>query len=392
MKIKCLIVAMLVGFTAAGNALAQQSKSDESLEFNPHWSIGLQGGGAYTLGETVFGDLISPAFYLTGSYKFNSVLSARVGVGGITGKGYSSFASKGYEFNFIQGNVDAMLDVSSLFWGFNHKRITNLYAFAGAGLFWGFDNDEAASIQNNGSDLRYLWEGNKAFIAGRFGIGSDFRCSERFSISIEANANILSDHFNSKKAGNADWQFGLLAGVNYKFGKNSRPSAAYAEKVRMEQLAKEAAAAAAKEAAEKERADREAKEKAARLEAEKQAKEKQERENARRTELAKENSKDIFFLINSAKIRKSEAEKLTQLAEWLSNNREFSIDIDGYADKETGSSSGNMTLSERRAENVRKFLIDAGISEDRISTNHKGDTVQPFEDNKKNRVVICTVE
>lgn len=384
---------MLVGFTAVGNALAQQSKSDESLEFNPHWSIGLQGGGAYTLGETAFGDLISPAFYLTGSYKFNTILGVRAGVGGITGKGYSSFASKGYEFNFIQGNVDAMLDVSSLFWGFNHKRITNAYVFAGAGLFYGFDNDEAAGIKNNGDDLRYLWTDSKAFVAGRLGIGSDFRCSERFSISIEANANILSDHFNSKKAGNPDWHFALLAGINYKINKNTRPSIAYAEKVKMEQFAKEAAAAAAaKEAAERERADREAKERTARLEAEKQAKEREERENARRTALAKENSKDVFFLINSAKIRKSEAEKLTQLAEWLSNNKEFCIDIVGYADKETGSSSGNMTLSERRAENVKKFLINAGISEDRINSNHKGDTVQPFEDNKKNRVVICTVE
>ena len=361
---------MLVGFTAVGNALAQQSKSDESLEFNPHWSIGLQGGGAYTLGETAFGDLISPAFYLTGSYKFNTILGVRAGVGGITGKGYSSFASKGYEFNFIQGNVDAMLDVSSLFWGFNHKRITNAYVFAGAGLFYGFDNDEAAGIKNNGDDLRYLWTDSKAFVAGRLGIGSDFRCSERFSISIEANANILSDHFNSKKAGNPDWHFALLAGINYKINKNTRPSIAYAEKVKMEQFAKEAAAAAAaKEAAERERADREAKERTARLEAVKQAKEREERENARRTALAKENSKDVFFLINSAKIRKSEAEKLTQLAEWLSNNKEFCIDIVGYADKETGSSSGNMTLSERRAENVKKFLINAGISEDRINSN-----------------------
>ena len=203
-----------------------------------------------TLGETGFGDLISPAFYLTGSYKFNTILGVRAGVGGITGKGYSSFASKGYEFNFIQGNVDAMLDVSSLIWGFNHKRLTNLYAFAGAGLFYGFDNDEAASIKNNGDDLRYLWTDSKAFVAGRLGIGSDFRCSERFSISIEANANILSDHFNSKKAGNLDWHFALLAGINYKINKNTRPSIAYAEKVRKEQMAKEAAAAAAKSAGE----------------------------------------------------------------------------------------------------------------------------------------------
>ena len=88
MKIKCLIVAMLLALTTS-SVVAQQSKSDASVEFNPHWSMGLQGGAAYTLGETAFGDLISPAFYLTGAYKFTSVFGVRAGVGGITGKGYS---------------------------------------------------------------------------------------------------------------------------------------------------------------------------------------------------------------------------------------------------------------------------------------------------------------
>ena len=393
MKIKCLIVAMLLGFMAEGNALAQQSKSDESLEFNPHWSIGLQGGGTYTLGETGFGDLISPAFYLTGSYKFNSALGVRVGVGGISGKGYSSFASKGYEFNFIQGNIDAMLDVSSLFWGFNHKRITNAYAFAGAGLFYGFDNDEAAGIKNNGDDLRYLWTDSKAFVAGRLGIGCDFRCSERFSISIEANANILSDHFNSKKAGNPDWHFALLAGINYRINKNTRPSIAYAEKVRKEQMAKEAAAAAAKEAAEKAAAEKAEAERHAKLAADKAAKEAEEAAKRQHQALIEENSENVFFLINSAKIRKDEAKKLDDLAAWLNSNDNFITHIVGYADKETGSDKANMKLSERRANNVKQYLIKAGVAEEKIILDFKGDTVQPFgANNVQNRVVICTLE
>lgn len=391
MKIKCLIVAMLFALTTT-TVVAQQSKSDESVEFNPHWSMGLQGGAAYTLGETSFGDLISPAFYLTGSYKFTSVFGVRLGVGGITGKGYSSFASKGYEYNFVQGNLDAMFDLSALFCGFNHKRIMNVYAFAGAGLFYGYDNDEAASIKNNGDDLRYLWTDNKAFVAGRFGLGSDFRCSDRFSISVEANANFMSDHFNSKKAGNADWQFALLAGVNYKFGKNYRPSASYADKLAAEKAAQEAAERAAKEAAE-----RAAKEKAAKEAADKAAKEAAAKEAAakaaaaKRNALAAENSKNVFFLINSSEIRKSESEKLMQMVEWLKANNDFTVEVVGYADKETGNSEGNMKLSQRRAENVKKFLIKNGIEENRIVTGFKGDTVQPLE-GEKNRVVICTVE
>ena len=391
MKIKCLIVAMLLALTTS-SVVAQQSKSDSSVEFNPHWSMGLQGGAAYTLGETAFGDLISPAFYLNGAYKFTSVFGLRLGVGGITGKGYSSFASTGYEFNFVPGNLDAMFDLSALFCGFNHKRIMNVYAFAGAGLFYGFDNDEAAKIKKNGDDLRYLWTDNKAFVAGRFGLGSDFRCSERFSISVEANANVLSDHFNSKKAGNADWQFALLAGVNYKFGKNNRPSASYADKLAAEKAAQEAAERAAKEAAEKAAKEKAAKEAAAKAAAEAAAKEAAAKAAAaKRSALAAENSKNVFFLINSAKIRKSEAQKLEQMVEFLKANNDYSVAIVGYADKETGNSDGNMKLSERRAQAVKKFLVDNGIAESRIATSFKGDTVQPLE-GEKNRVVICTVE
>lgn len=42
-------------------ALAQQSKTDPGLEFNPHWFGQIQGGAAYTIGETAFKDLVSPA-------------------------------------------------------------------------------------------------------------------------------------------------------------------------------------------------------------------------------------------------------------------------------------------------------------------------------------------
>ena len=66
---------------------AQQSKKDEPVEFRPHWSIQLQGGAAYTLGETSFGDLLSPAVFVNANYKFIPALGLRLGIGGWQGKG-----------------------------------------------------------------------------------------------------------------------------------------------------------------------------------------------------------------------------------------------------------------------------------------------------------------
>jgi outer membrane protein OmpA-like peptidoglycan-associated protein len=80
------------------------------------------------------------------------------------------------------------------------------------------------------------------------------------------------------------------------------------------------------------------------------------------------------------------------LAEWLKNNPDYTVAVVGYADKETGYADGNMKLSERRAQNVKKALIAAGVEESRIEIGFKGDTAQPFSKNYENRVVICTLE
>ena len=37
---------------------------------------------------------------------------------------------------------------------------------------------------------------------------------------LEGNANITTDKYNSKKAGNADWYFNALAGLRINLGKS----------------------------------------------------------------------------------------------------------------------------------------------------------------------------
>ena len=374
---KRLTMIAVALFAMCSAASAQQSKSDETLEFRPHWSLGVQGGAAYTLGEASFAKLLSPAAQLSATYNFHHAMGVRLGLGGWQGKGSEVLADQIYRFNYAQLSADYMLDLAGAFGGFNHKRVVNPYLFAGVGAAYGFNNKEAEPFKDN---LAYYWEGGKFFVPVRTGLGIDFRLSDLVSIGLEANANILSDKFNSKRAHNVDWQFNALAGLSFCFGGNTRPSSEYAAKVAAAEAAA-AALAAEKAAAEKAEADRLAAEKAA---AEKAA--------AERAAIAAANSDNVFFTIGSTVIRKAEGAKIERLAQWMKDNPSYNVTLVGYADRETGTAAGNVKLSENRAKVVKERLVELGIPESRIASAFKGDTVQPFAENEKNRVVTCTLE
>ena len=376
-RLTMIAVALLM---LGGVASAQQSKSDESLEFRPHWSLKLQGGAAHTRGEAQFLELISPAAQLSASYNFHHAMGVRFGLSGWQGKGSVLSTEKElYKFQYGQLNADYVLDLASLIGGFKHDRIFSPYIFAGIGGAYGFNNEEAAALKADpeySAMLPYYWD-KLPLVVGRFGLGADFWVSKRVALGLEANSNFYSDKFNSKEDMSgllADWQFNVLAGITFRLGDNTRPSAVYAAAVAAAEAA--AAEAAAKAAAEKAEAERLAAEKAA----------------AERAAKAAENSDNVFFTINSTYIRKAEGEKLVKLAEWMKANPDFNVALVGHADRETGTPAGNMKLSENRAKVVKERLIKLGVPAERISTAFKGDTVQPFAENNKNRVVTCTLE
>ena len=280
MKRLTMIAASLL--LLGGVASAQQSKTDETLEFRPHWSLNVQGGVAHTRGENEFSELLSPAAQLSATYRFHHAMGVRFGLGGWQGKGAALLSEGGYQtyaYQFGQLNVDYILDLAGAFGGFNHKRVVSPYILAGIGGGYGFNNEQATAYKDI---LEYYWESKLFAPIGRAGLGLDFRLGECVSFGLEGNANILTDKFNSKKADNVDWQFNVLAGLSFRFGKNTRPSKAYAEKVA---AAEAAAAAAAAEAAARAEAERLAAEKAA---AEKAAAEKAAREKAEAERLAAE--------------------------------------------------------------------------------------------------------
>ena len=113
---------------------------------------------------------------------------------------------------------------------------------------------------------------------------------------------------------------------------------------------------------------------------------------AERAALCAENSQDVYFTIGSSYIRKSEDAKIVTLAEWLKANPDFTVSLVGYADRETGTAKGNLELSKKRSAAVAARLVKLGVEESRIATDYKGDTVQPFQVNEKNRVVVCGIK
>ena len=389
MKLKSLTLILAVAL-GAQVAFAQQSQSDPSVEFNPHWYGQIMGGGAYTVGETAFKDLLSPAAALNLGYQFTPSLGLRLGLGGWQGKGNALQPVEVYKFNFLQGNLDLKLDLANLLAGYDNQRVLNPYLLLGGGAALGMKNG-AKDVKGNATPFEYLWEDNKLITpVGRFGLGADVRLTEALALTLEANGNVLSDHFNSKKAGNPDYQYNVLAGLKFNFGKATRPSAKYLADLAAAEAA--AAALAAQKEAERLAAEKAAAEKAA---AEKAAADKLAAEKAAAAaaaaDLDKYQTLNTFFELDSDVISDEEAAKLVDFIQWL-NKYNHSVAICGYADVQTGRPKYNMGISSRRVENVKAFLIEHGVDASRITSDYKGDTVQPFTENDLNRVVVSTVQ
>lgn len=358
---KILITVLAISGTVMF-AQEQRIKEPEKITFKPHWFIQTQVGVAHTVGEAKFTDLISPAAALNVGYKFAPAFGARVGISGWQAKGGWVNPQQTYQYKYLQGNVDIIADLSTLFCGFNPERVFNGYLFAGAGLNRGFDNDEANALDTRTYELEYLWQEGKFLVAGRFGLGCNLRLNDRLSINIEANANALSDKFNSKKAGNCDWQLNALVGLSIKLGKSYTKTAPvyYEAEPAVVEQPKPAPVV--------------------------------EQPQPKKEVVIEPMKQNIFFALNSAKIQDDQKTKITSLVEYLEKHPAAKVSVTGYADVNTGNSKINSKLSEKRAANVAEALKAKGIAANRIKIDFKGDTVQPYATPEENRVSICIAE
>jgi OmpA-OmpF porin, OOP family len=359
------------------NAMAQATYTDKDgneYQFKKHAFLDIQGGAQYTLGEAKFGDLISPNVQLGLGYQFSPVFGMRFQVNGWQSKGgWSGFrANPGetpynatYKFKYVTPGVDFMFNLSNLFCGWNPNRVLNVTAFLGGGANIAWDNDEvnelAATMKKTSAyNLEYLWDGTKVRPYGRAGLELAFKVSKSVSLMLEGNANITSDKYNSKKAGNPDWYFNALAGLRINLGKSYTKKAKPVEEPAPAPAPKQEYVAP-----------------------------KPEPKPAPVEKKVEEIRRDIFFTINSYKIAPAEEAKIREVVDFLGKNPEAKVVVTGYADKGTGTERINDRIAAKRAAAVVWMLEKRyGIPAERITEESKGARVQPFAENNMNRVSI----
>lgn len=88
----------------------------------------------------------------------------------------------------------------------------------------------------------------------------------------------------------------------------------------------------------------------------------------------------INFDTNKSDIRKADIEELEKAVAFVKKYQGSKIAVEGYTDSR-GSDKYNLALSERRAQAVKKYLVDKGEKADRITATGKGKS-NPVGDNK----------
>lgn len=101
---------------------------------------------------------------------------------------------------------------------------------------------------------------------------------------------------------------------------------------------------------------------------------------------------DLLFDYDSYKLTESVKNFLFLYAQWLKQNDEINIRIEGHTDS-VGSDNYNMTLSENRAKEVLNFFVSEGILKNRMKAIGFGNKIPVSEgsDGSKNRRIEITV-
>ena len=385
MKIKKIFMSCLL-LAGVLSASAQEEYPKTVYDHNPYWYIQLQGGAQYTLGEIDFSDLISPNVQVALGRQFSPVFGARLAVNAWQSKAGIEAAANTYKWKwmYVAPGIDLTFNLSNLFCGFNPNRIFNFSVFGGLGANIGWDNKiddikaAAAALYpltttatGTSENTQYAWDGTKVRVFGRAGVAADFKVSDAVTLGLEVNANTLSDRYNSKKAGNWDWYFNALAGVKINLGKTYSTRTIEAPKVPekvVERVIERVVEKPAPQVVEPTRA----------------VAEKKEVEDTKFR-------RDIFYLkAGKTWIDKSEYHKVKEVADYMKEHPNCTVEITGYADRGTGNPKINNNLSQRRAQAVANMLMrNYGIKKNRIKVDYKGDTIQPFAKEIENRVAIA---
>lgn len=342
---------------------SDQEHGQPNANKNPFWPGRRNWGGEISVGKWA-----TPAFGLR--VKGQAAWGTTVN--------YSSW-NNGYKaggnptFNQFQLSVQPMLNLNNLFCGYK-PRVWNISLYGGFGMMMLMEKGD------NNASMMYT-----------VGLFNTFNITKRFHFNLDVYGNMLqddSDGIRSPKkrapriTKTRDLQLGVSAGVGVNLGKVGWQKAPDMDAI----LANHKSQLNALNAS------------IAGLEAENNALKKKlaEKPKVIEKEVIKEVGKfegtgaSVFFNINRSVIAsKKDLVNVKELVEYAKKHNK-KIVVTGYADSKTGTAAYNKTLSQRRADAVKKAIVGMGVNADNIEAIGQGGVadLKPISYNRRAIVTL----
>ena len=365
MKKLLTIVAIAMLTVLSANAQGNDKGRLKSYSF-----IEAQGGVQLTSTDAPMDKLITPTAALSFGHYFYPAVGVRLHANAWQSKSGFQALDQYYKWKYVTTDADLLLNLTNLF-SKNYKHALNVILVGGFGLNYAWDNDELKAITAQHRDLNteLAWDKNRFSHNIRAGLRLETDVTKPIGLSLEVDANSLSDRFNSKMNNSDDWMFTAMLGLSFRFG----------HKYKKCECKKEEPVVVP--------------EPVPVVEPEPKPEPKPEPVVEKKPEpkvvtVKEQLHEEIFYVIckSDPEVGKRQMQKV---ADFMKRNPNAKVRVVGYADKGTGNPRLNMGYSQKRAENCRQELINGyGCDASRISVDYKGDTVQPFDENDKNRCVI----
>ena len=393
-KLMCMALASLVGATAL-NAQENTSVPARKAHFakdgaKSHWfleigdaaSFQFSGMNYYDFGRKDGINLVNPSLALGKWHNPYFATRAKLTYGNLTDR-FNVTTGKtktGYEatHKYAMGQVDFMFDVVNYFSAYKENRFFHVIPFLSVGASAQVDTDFPQNFRGP-----LAGEGKYSALAGG-GLQLKFRLAKRVDLNLEAQ--VLAKNFRTTSelypvaevsADEGVYRRSFLgtagASLTFHLGKKEFTQLKAQDNELIASLNKQLNSLRAENA-----------------ELSKRPVDCPEAPAAQVAGIAVGNV--VYFRLNSAVVDPNQLINIRNIAEYAKNNTE-TITLVGYADRQTGTPDYNYKLSERRAEAVKKILVEKYvISADRIKASWEGDRQQPYAENVWNRIVIMNAE
>ncbi len=381
MKTKFLTLALLSCFVLSVSAQQAQPQIGFSTETGAktnfkknrggdNWFISIAGAGTMLFGDDNskqdFMDRLTATPQLSIGKWFNPYFAMRVqGTGGALHGYVESTPTMFLQHNyFAGGHLDFMWDITNYWAPYRESRVFRFIPWIGLGYSQRWSKDEQNIPRTESPTLNA-------------GILMSFRLGKRVDLNLEAQGMLLNEEYNRIRQDKlSDGIVQVSAGLTFKLGRTDFEVIEPMDYALLNDLNSQINS----------------------LRAENEELSRRPRscpdcpEVVPTTIVNNFAENVVYFRINSSRIDRNQEINIFNTAEFVKENN-VPIKVVGYADRDTGTSSYNMGLSERRAKAVAKELIEKyGINSNQITIEWRGSDEQPYSVNNWNRVVIMTAE